>query len=494
MKRRTFLKGCAAGAGSLAALPKRAPAIVHALGDERPNILWLDAEDLCPELGCYATPLVRTPNLDALAAGGVRFENAFASCPVCSPSRSAIMTGRYQTSIGAHHHRSNRDKPLPPGVPFITEALRAAGYFTVNGAAGRPGKRGKQDFNFAIDKPYDGTDWRQRAPGQPFFAQMHFNEAHRKFHRDAERPIDPDAVELPPYYPDHPVARLDWALYLETVQNLDRKVGALLERLEEDGLTENTAIFFTGDHGRCMVRGKQWLYEGGIRVPLIVRRPGEAQAGQVREDLASLLDLAPTWLAMAGAAPLAQADGRNLFDAATPAPTALYAARDRCDATQDRIRCVRTARHKYIRNFHPERPYTQLNEYKTRQYPVVTLLEVLHKQGKLTPAQARFMPAERPPEELYDLASDPHEVHNLAGKEEHRATLEGLRGQLDAWIARTGDQGAEPEAPEAIREAEARDKTQSQTTRKRLGFDPREEPERYLEWWSKELKAPKRGA
>ena len=484
MKRRQFIKGCAAAA-ALAAIPRRAPAVVHGVGEERPNILWLDTEDLSPDLGCYGTPLVHTPHIDALAASGVRFKNAYASAPVCSASRSAMLTGRYQTSIGAQHHRSNRDKPLPEGVPFLTERLRAAGYYCVNGNAENPKRGGKTDFNFAIGHPYDGTDWRDRKPGQPFFAQMHFNQAHRTFHCDADRPIDPDAVELPPYYPDHPIARLDWALYLETIQILDKKVGELLARLEDDGLAGNTFVFFTGDHGRAMVRGKQWLYEGGIRVPLIVRRPDGEGAGGVRDGLVSLIDLAPTWLELAETEPIVNADGKSIFG--SEPREALFAARDRCDATQDRIRCVRTDRYKYIRNFHPERPYTQFNEYKTRQYPVLTLLEALHKKGKLTPAQERFMAPARPAEELYDLTADPSEINNFASDRAHGDILTGLRKQLEDWIMRTGDQGAREEDPAAVAQAEAEDERQWQGTLKRLGFDPKEDPERYLAWWDQEL-------
>ena len=171
----------------------------------QPNVLWIYGEDLYPDLACYGTPAVRTPHIDQLAAEGTTFRNAFVTCPVCSPSRSAIITGSYQTRIGAHHHRSRRDAPLPEDIPLITDCFRSAGYFTCNSPGpGAYDKVGKTDFNFAIDKPFDGTDWSQRAPGQPFYAQMNITDTHRDFVRDDQRPINPADVELPPYYPDHP--------------------------------------------------------------------------------------------------------------------------------------------------------------------------------------------------------------------------------------------------------------------------------------------------
>ena len=185
----------------------------------RPNPVWLDAEDLSPDLGCYGHPLVQTPNLDGLAAEGTRFEKAFVTCPVCSPSRSAIITGMYQTSTGCHNHRSHRDDgyELPEGVRLVTDYFRDSGYFVSRGQANDLSKPGKLDYNFKKDfhEAYDGTDWRQRDPDQPFFSHVHFSETHRTFYRDPERPIDPARVDLPPYYPDHPVTRNDWAAFLD---------------------------------------------------------------------------------------------------------------------------------------------------------------------------------------------------------------------------------------------------------------------------------------
>ena len=418
---------------------------------EQPNILWIIAEDLCPDLGCYGEKLARTPNIDRLASQGVRYTNAFSTAPVCSAARSALMTGMYQTSIGAHNHRSHRGDgyTLPEGVRPFTGYFRDAGWFTANIKSAAPGVKGsgKMDLNYRLTKPFDGTDWNQRKPGQPFYAQVNFPETHRTFKKDERNPTDPARVTLPPYYPDHAITREDWALYLDTIAHLDRKVGAVLKRLDDEGLSENTIVLFFADHGRCHVRGKQWLYDGGIHTPLIVRWPGRLQPGTVRDDLVSHIDITATTLRLAGIELPGNMQGRPFLGPDTQAREYIVAARDRCDETVDRIRCVRTKRYKYIRNFHPERPYTQMNRYKEASYPVLRLMRRLHKHGKLTPAQAHFMASTRPEEELYDLRQDPHEVINLAHESQYSGTLAKLRGILDRWIRETSDRGETPEDP-----------------------------------------------
>lgn len=266
----------------------------------QPNIVWIISDDLSPDLGCYGeqTEAVATPHLDALAKEGVRFTHVFGTSSVCSPNRSAYNTGMYQTSIGAHHHRTLKQSPLPDGVKSIPEYFRAAGYFVTNGRPeGTPGKpmtrTGKLDWNFSIDgDPFDGTDWSQRAPDQPFFAQVNIDEAHRPWTRDMKRPVDPSKVSLPPYYPDHPLVRVDWSRYLEEVQVFDRRVGAILARLENEGLAENTIVMVFGDNGRSFPRDKGYVYDGGLRVPLIVRWPDGRNAGTVDDRLISMIDLA----------------------------------------------------------------------------------------------------------------------------------------------------------------------------------------------------------
>jgi N-sulfoglucosamine sulfohydrolase len=420
----------------------------------RPNILWLIAEDLSPDLGCYGNRAVQTPNLDRLAREGMRFTNAFVTGPVCSASRSAIATGMYQTTIGAHNHRSHRDDGyrLPHGVEPFTRYLQRAGYHTSNVLNAAPGVRGtgKTDFNFVTEDIFDGKDWAERRKGQPFYAQVNFSETHRPFRRCPERPVDPARVEVPPCYPDHPWVRKDWAMYLETLQNLDTKVGKVLARLEQEGLAEDTIVFFFGDHGRPMPRDKQFLYDGGIRIPLLIRipekyRPAGYQPGGVSDALVSAIDITATTLRLAGVEPPTHMEGRPFFGPGVQPREFIIAARDRCDETVDRIRCVRTRRFKYIRNFFPERPYTQQNVYKDVNYVTLAVMRQLQEAGKLTGPPAAFLAPRRPPEELYDLAADPHETRNLADDPKYRRTLEEMRAILDRWIRETGDQGQHPE-------------------------------------------------
>lgn len=447
LDRRSFIKRAGLGVGALCAsseaLAQRVP---------RPNILWIISEDTSPDLGCYGNNVVRTSNFDRLASEGALFSNAFTTSPVCSPSRSAFMTGMYQGSIGAHQHRSHREDgyTLPEPARVVSEYFRAAGYFTSNGRGTADSGPGKQDFNFNTNNSFNGTDWSQRAPGQPFFAIHNIFLTHRKFVRDPENPIDPGDVDIPPYYPDHPLTRRDWADYLESIQVLDREVGEVLQRLEEDGLAENTIVLYFGDHGRCHVRGKQWLYEGGIHVPLIVRWPGVIEPGTRIDHLVSTIDLAPTCMALADIEIPDHLHGNVFLGENAEKREHIIAARDRCDETVERIRCVRTERYKYIRNLMPERPYTQFNAYKLQQYPVLPLMHVLHERGELTEAQAAFMAEMKPSEELYDLVEDPHETKNLVQSQEHRTTLFELREVLDSWVERYGDQGLTHENPSII--------------------------------------------
>ena len=427
---------------------------------KRPNILWILSDDHGRDLGCYGTKGAHTPNLDGLAAQGARYQNAFVTAPVCSPSRSAIFTGNSQTTTGCHHHRSMVD--LPAGIEPVSHHLRKAGYFTAIKA--------KTDFNFRHDPKsiVDGDDWKARKSGQPFFAQVSIIEPHRRgsarspeqtidfdafaYARKVGRPVNPEEVEVPPYYPDDPVVRRDIAGYLSALQVLDQKIGALLKRLDDEGLTDNTLIFFMGDNGICMPRGKQFLYDGGIRVPLLVRWPGVIKPGTVENRLVSAIDLAATTLAAAGVEIPRAMEGRPFVGPGSDRPRDhIIAARDRCDETVDRIRCLRTDRFKYIRNFMPDRPYTQPNRYKDGGYPTLAALRKAHAEGKLNPTQAAFMAPRRPEEELYDLQNDPHELSNLASAPAHERTLRQLRAQLDEWMKSSNDRGQYPEKAEHVR-------------------------------------------
>jgi uncharacterized sulfatase len=499
MKRRDFLKtvGCGTAAALLSGCstdPKRASRdaararLSQAKG--RPNILWLISEDTSPDMACYGNTLVKTPNIDKLASEGAMYTNAFVTGPVCSAARSALMTGMYQTTIGAHHHRSHRNDGylLPNPVMLITEYFRRAGYFRCNCAGLNYKQAGKTDWNFMyMTRPFDGTDWSQRQPGQPFFAQINFNMTHRDYQRDKKNPIDPAKVELPPCYPDHPVTRRDWANYLEAMQVLDTEIGVALQWLQKEGVADNTIVMYFGDNGQSHVRGKQWCYEGGIHVPMIVRWPGHIQPGTVVDDLISTIDFAPTFLRIAGIEPPKHLQGHDFLGPGKRTHEYIFAARDRCDGTVDRIRCVRSKRYKYIRNYCPDRPYTQFNAYKKLQYPVLTVMQVLHKQGKLTPEQAQFMAPTRPKEELYDLQNDPHELHNLADDRKLRGVLREHSRKLDAWIKTTRDQGEQPEDPKVVAYWQNDMARSYKEQMEKRGLSPDVSDEEYLKWWEKKL-------
>ncbi|MBN1807130.1 MAG: sulfatase-like hydrolase/transferase [Sedimentisphaerales bacterium] len=452
MKRRDFLK--AIGAGSAFITLPYIYARQSSGKDSRPNILWIMTEDISPDLSCYGTPAVQTPNLDKLADQGVRFTNAFTTSPVCSTSRSAMITGMHQSSIGAHHHRSHRGDGyvLPEPVKPITEYLRQAGYFTANVKTAAQDVRGsgKTDFNFRLDNAFDGDDWNQRHIDQPFFAQLSISITHRGRQWDGlekklENPVNPKKVKLPPYFPDHPIARKDWATYLNSIQMLDIYIGKILQRLESDGLADNTMVIFIGDHGRCHVRSKQWLYDAGIRIPLIVRWPGKLKPGHVNSDLVSAIDISATILKIAGIQPPKYMQGRIFIGSDATKRDYIFASRDRCDETIECIRCVHDKRYSYIRNYMSYRPWMALNLYKDTGYPVRNLLRKLHAEGKLTTAQTKFMAPTKPPEELYDLENDPHELNNLADSPEHRNILKRMRAAHINWMHQIGDTGLIPE-------------------------------------------------
>ncbi len=439
------------------------------LAADRPNILWLIGEDFSPDLGCYGTTAVSTPNLDKLASQGVRYTRCFTTAPVCSASRSAFMTGMYQTTIGAHNHRSHRDDgyQLPAGVRVITDWLREAGYFTANirelpAELGLRGS-GKTDWNFTYaGQPFDSDKWSDLAAHQPFYAQVNFQETHRAFRAPAH--ADPAKVVIPPYYPDHPVTRADWAKYLDAATELDRKIGLILAQLEKDGLAESTVVCFFGDHGQAHVRGKQFCYDSGLRVPLIIRwpknfpPPKNFTPGTVDDRLLASIDLSATTLAIAGAKKPEKMQGEIfLGDLAAPPRKYVFGARDRCDETVFRFRTVRTERYRYIHNFTPERPFLQKNDYKERAYPVWNLLKQLDAEGKLTPLQKVLTAPTMPEEELYEVVSDPYETKNLAGSPVHAGALKELRAAVDQWIVESNDQGQQLEPPE-IAAAEGRTK------------------------------------
>jgi N-sulfoglucosamine sulfohydrolase len=462
MKTRNLLLAAVVAAFATLPLSAAQPAAKPA----KPNILWLIAEDFGQHLGCYGTKQVWTPNLDQLAADGVRYTRTYLQ-PVCSVSRSEFMTGMYSTTIGAHNHRTANKQPLPEGVRPLTGWLRDAGYYTANlvelpESCGFRGA-GKTDWNFIPgDKPFDGSSWSELPKHQPFYAQINFHETHRENH--APKRADPAKVEIPPYYPDHPITRQDWAEYLDAATELDRKIGTVLEALKRDGLADNTVIVFFGDNGQSHVRGKQFVYEDGLLVPMIIHwpknfpAPAHFKRGDVDARFIRGIDFAPTALAIAGAPKPPKMQGRSfLGDNIGPDPEYVFGHRDRCDMTVFRLRSVRDSRYRYIHNFTPWVPFLARNEYKEKQYPVWTLLPKLYAEGKLTPAQAALCQPNMPEEELYDLQNDPWEIHNLAKSQnpEHQAKLKKLRAVLDQWIVDTDDHGRRMETLEELKAAKA---------------------------------------
>lgn len=443
---------------------------------DRPNILWFVVDDMSANFSCYGEKTIQTPNVDRLAKEGTMFSHAFVTAPVCSPCRSALITSMYQTTIGAHHHRSGRGTmkmELPESVAPVPALFQKAGYYTCIGSglineAPAKGKKakgkgggglGKTDYNFEYDsKIYDSADWSSRKDGQPFFMQVQLGGGKLRGGKSAQASAlsqraenelggatDPQAVTLPPYYPRDPVLLEDWAAYLDAVRFTDEHVGKVLARLEKEGLLENTLIIFMTDHGISHARGKQFLYNEGTHIPLVVRGPGIAK-GAVRDDLVMQIDLPPLSLAAAGIPIPDKMQGRDILAKDYQPREEVFAARDRCDETVERIRSVRTDQYLYIRNFYPKRPHLQPNAYKDGK-SIVQRLRELHADGKLDPLSEKLLfSPERPAEELYDWKADPWQVKNLADDPAHQTTLEKLRAELDKWIADTGDKGPESDA------------------------------------------------
>ena len=436
---------------------------LHGAEPSRPNILWIIVDDMSANFSSYGETVIETPHVDRLASNGVRFTNAYVTAPVCSPNRSAFITGMYQTSIGAHHHRSGRGKlkiQLPDGIRPVPELFQEAGYYTAitRWPNGKRASLGKTDYNFEWDRAmYDGPDWGKRQPGQPFFAQIHLpGGKHRGRSLESFEGIsarvenllgsrtDPARVKVPLYYPDDPVIRKDWAAYLDSVRLTDKFVGDIVTRLKQEGDYEDTVVLFMTDHGISHARGKQFLYDEGLHVPLVIAGPS-IEPGQVRDDLVEHIDIAALSLGLAGIEIPRYMQARDVLSEDYEERTAIFAARDRCDETVDYIRALRTARYKYIRNFLPDRPHLQPNRYKDGK-DILNALRKAHAARTLNETQELLFAPTRPAEELYDLTEDPFEVRNLAADPRYQTQLKNLRMRLDEWIKRTNDHGAESEA------------------------------------------------
>ncbi len=462
LSRRYFLS-LASGSAATLMLPQ-VPAIAQAR-EARPNFLWISTEDMSPDMGCYGDKYAVTPNLDRLAAQGVRYNRVFSHSGVCAPTRSGIITGMYPTTIGTHHMRC---RGVPPHyVKCFPEYLRAAGYYCTN--------KSKTDYQFnapltAWDECSNRAHWRNRPKDKPFFAVINFTTTHESQIRNRSEGMlkriaglgpdekhDPARAELPPYYPDTPKVREDWAQYYDIITLMDKQAREVLDQLEADGLAEDTIVWFWGDHGRGLPRGKRWIYDSGSRVPLIIRVPEKwrklampeapeaVKPGTVNDDLIAFLDFAPTMLSLAGIEIPRHIQGRAFLGRQKQPPREyIFGGRDRMDEAYDLIRTVRDKRFRYIRNYMAHLTRGQDINYMN-EMPTMQEMRRLHAEGKLQGPQKQYFEPTKPVEELYDTVADPHEVNNLAGDPQYKDVLERLRQVHGQWYRDTMDIGLIPE-------------------------------------------------
>lgn len=428
---------------------------------DRPSILWLTAEDMSPNLGCYGDEQARTPRLDAFARESVRFTRAFATAPVCSPSRSCLITGMFATSLGTQRLRS--EFPVPAEFGPFTARLREAGYHCSNNVKTDYNLRDEAAFiRAAWDESSPKAHWRARRDGQPFFAVFNFMTTHQSRtsawpHEQFEKEVgsqlspgerhDPARMSPPPFYPDTAESHRAWARYHDCITRMDQQAGELLDQLAADGLAEDTIVFFYADHGMGMPRGKRCLQDSGLRVPLLIRFPKKwahlapSQPGSTSGRLVSFVDFAPTVLSLCGVKAPAHFQGSAFLGPDAGAPHEfIHGARDRVDEAFDLSRSVRDARWLYIRNFMPHLPWMQPESYSDTS-TFRQEFKRLAAAGKLAPAPMTYAAPRRALEELYDTGADPHQLQNLAAAPEHRAVLEKMRAELRRWQLATRDAG-----------------------------------------------------
>ncbi|MFC6723403.1 sulfatase-like hydrolase/transferase [Halobium palmae] len=433
-----------------------------------PNVLWISLEDTSPRLGCYGDDVADTPNIDGIASNGRTYTEACTTAGVCAPSRAAVITGCYQTSIGAHHMRTKHVNEDTPGLPtpyssvpphYVTafpEYLRAAGYYCTNNEKtdyqfDNSGD-GPHDFRPPVsiwDECHDEAHWRNRPDDdQPFFAVFNPMRTHEMgtwedgyLGVEGDPETDPAAVDVPPYLPDTEGVRKAIARQYDNVARSDEEVGRLLDQLEADGLASETVVVVWSDHGEGLPRAKRTLYESGLNVPLIVRWPGRVDDGERSRRLVSLVDLGPTMLSVAGIDVPPWMQGEPFLGPAERAPREyVMGARDRIDESYDMVRSIRGERYKYIRNYDRTAPPLVWVPFRARGEAMRDLLR-LHAEGELDDPAARLLSGGRPAEELYDLETDPHETENLAGDPQHAGILDELRDAMDDWMDEVGDLG-----------------------------------------------------
>jgi len=435
--------------------------------DDRPNILWITVEDMSPVLGCYGDQFAVSPNIDRLAKESVRYTRAFASAPVCSPSRSCLITGCYPTSLSTQQMRSGF--AIPKSMRGFPELLRARGYYTSNNV--------KTDYNtgnyadiirHSWSESSATAHWRKRPDKkQPFFSIFNLMTSHQsrsmvwpyeRFKKDVQSRLsvneihDPTKVPLPPYYPDTPLIRRELARFYDCVTAMDKEVGVILKQLEDDDLADNTIVFFYSDHGNGMPRHKRALLDSGMHVPLLIRFPKKwhhlapGKPGTTTARLVSFVDYAPTMLSLTGI-PIPEAmQGAPFLGSKVAAPRRyVYGHRDRVDEVRDLARSVRDHRYLYIRNYMPHLGYNQPTAWPDSG-------EIRHefyrlaKRETMTVPQWHFAGPTRPVEELYDCEADPLNLNNLAKSGKHREILKRLRAEHLRHIAVTADLGFLPES------------------------------------------------
>ena len=441
----------------------------------RPNILWISSEDNGPQLGCYGDEYAITPNLDALAARSLRYDKCWSNAPVCAPARTTIITGMYGPSIGSEHMRSLVERP--PGIELFPAYLAQAGYYCTN-----PGKtdynvndgpmpraRGDRKAGNASEseddrepcwvQPQKKSHYRNRADGQPFFHVYNSTISHESKIR-VPRPYDqlvhdPDAAPVPPFHPDTPEVRMDWAQYYSRITQMDAEMGKQLADLKTAGLDEDTIVVYWGDHGSGMPRSKRTPFNSGLHVPLIVHipekfahlRPDDYAAGGSTPRLVSFVDFAPTMLSLAGIDPPEHLQGRAFAGQYEAEPKQyLYGFRGRMDSRYDPVRSITDGRYVYVRNFLPSRPHGQFLAYQF-ETPTTRIWKTMFDAGQTDPVQSQYW-SRKAPVELFDLETDPHEVVNLLGPDGSDDVLETaatLRDALAAWQADIHDIGLMPE-------------------------------------------------
>lgn len=485
-ERRSFTRKIVSGFAFMVSLMLSACTPQKETGDEaelaeKPNILWLVIEDTSPILPPYGDHTIAAPNISRLAKEGVTYTNVYSPSGVCSPSRASLALGMYPSSIGANHMRTSSHREItglpayeavpPPQAKMLSQYMRSLGYYTTNNY--------KTDYQFKVPKnAWDDSGvtahWRNRPEGTPFFSVVNFTTTHESglfepygFREIEKRHYFSDDVKkiaklpnhhsvksaeadtaiyiakdtefpIPPYLPDTPEVRRDmWKMY-NNLAETDQQIGAVLSQLEEDGLLENTIIFFYADHGGPLPRQKRLIYDSGLKVPLIIRFPGSLDTGIKDDQLVSFVDFVPTTLSLAGHEIPAHMHGIDFISKNTGERQFIHAAADRFDGFTDSIRAVKDKRYKYIRNYRPDQGYYLPVKYRER-IPTMQALLRLRDEGELNDEQAKWFRKSKDIEELFDTLIDPHELNNLAKDPEYADILERLKSEMDDWLLRIND-------------------------------------------------------